>query len=180
MEIAKYRKDFLVYVVDDEISITEVLNEALKDAGYQVETFPSGDAAFERVKENPPHVVISDIRMPGMTGIELLEGIRKISQDIQFIIMTSHASLETALDAMRLGAYDYIHKPFEQLDDVIKTIDRTVEKLFLQYQNEQLLEELAIKNGSLTDLNARIAKEKEEVIPDVIPDKEFLIQNFEM
>ncbi len=164
MEIAKYRKDFLIYVVDDEISITEVLNEALKDAGYQVETFPSADAAFVRVKENPPHVVISDIRMPGMTGIELLENIRKISQDIQFIIMTSHASLETALDAMRLGAYDYIHKPFEQLDDVIKTIDRTVEKLFLQYQNEQLLEELAEKNKTLSGMNIKISQEKEEVI----------------
>lgn len=164
MDIAKYRKDFLVYVVDDEISITEVLKEALKDAGYQVETFPSADDAFVRVKENPPHVVISDIRMPGMTGIELLEAIRKISQDIQFIIMTSHASLETALDAMRLGAYDYIHKPFEQLDDVIKTIDRTVEKLFLQYQNEQLLEELAEKNKALSGLNVKISQEKEEVI----------------
>lgn len=164
MDIAKYRKDFLVYVVDDEISITEVLKEALKDAGYQVETFPSADDAFARVKENPPHVVISDIRMPGMTGIELLKNIRILSQDIQFIIMTSHASLETALDAMRLGAYDYIHKPFEQLDDVIKTIDRTVEKLFLQYQNEQLLDELAEKNKALSGLNAKISQEKEEVI----------------
>lgn len=164
MDIAKYRKDFLVYVVDDEISITEVLREALKDAGYQVETFPTADDAFARVKTNPPHVVISDIRMPGMTGIELLKAIREISQDIQFIIMTSHASLETALDAMRLGAYDYIHKPFEQLDDVIKTIDRTVEKLFLQYQNEQLLDELAEKNKALSGLNVKISQEKEEVI----------------
>lgn len=164
MDISKFRKDFLVYVVDDENSITEVLKEALSDAGYQVETFPSADEAFVRVKENPPHVVMSDIRMPGMTGIELLEAIRKISQDIQFIIMTSHASLETALDAMRLGAYDYIHKPFEQLDDVIKTIDRTVEKLYLQYQNEQLLDELADKNKILSGLNVKISQEKEEVI----------------
>lgn len=164
MDIAKYRKDFLVYVVDDENSITEVLKEALNNAGYQVETFPSADEAFARVKTNPPHVVISDIRMPGMTGIELLKAIRSISQDIQFIIMTSHASLETALDAMRHGAYDYIHKPFEQLDDVIKTIDRTVEKLYLQFQNEQLLEELAEKNKALSGLNAKISQEKEEVI----------------
>lgn len=164
MDITKYRSDFLVYVVDDEISITEVLREALKDAGYQVETFPSADDAFAKIKESPPHVIISDIRMPGMTGIELLEAVRKLSQDIQFIIMTSHASLETALNAMRLGAYDYIHKPFEQLDDVIKTIDRTVEKLFLQYQNEQLLEELAEKNKALSGLNVKISQEKEEVV----------------
>ncbi len=164
MDISNYRKDFLVYVVDDEESITEVLKEALQDAGYQVETFPSGETAFEAVKSSPPHVVMSDIRMSGMTGIELLENIRTLSSDIQFIIMTSHASLETALDAMRLGAYDYIHKPFEQLDDVIKTIDRTVEKLFLQFQNEQLLEELGKKNKILSGMNVKISQEKEEVV----------------
>jgi diguanylate cyclase (GGDEF)-like protein len=164
LDISKYRKDFLVYVVDDEESITEVLKDVLSGAGYQVETFPSADAAFEKIKVQPPHVVMSDIRMPGMTGIELLENIRKITQDIQFIIMTSHASLETALDAMRLGAYDYIHKPFEQIEDVIKTIDRTIEKLYLQYQNEQLLEELAEKNKALSGLNVKISQEKEEVI----------------
>lgn len=164
MDISNYRKDFLIYVVDDEESITEVLREALKDAGYQVETFPSGETAFDAVKANPPHVVMSDIRMSGMTGIELLKNIRTLSADIQFIIMTSHASLETALDAMRLGAYDYIHKPFEQLDDVIKTIDRTVEKLFLQFQNEQLLDELAKKNKILSGMNVKISQEKEEVV----------------
>src|SRR5690606_18279158 len=76
----------------------------------------------------------------------------------------SHASLETAVNAIRLGAYDYLHKPFEDLGDVVTTVDRTVEKLYLQYQNEQLLDELANKNKALTSLNSRIAKEKEEVV----------------
>lgn len=164
MDVKQYRKDFLVYVVDDEESIQEVLREALKDAQYQVQVFPSAEDALAGVQKNPPHVILSDIRMSGMTGIQLLQKIREISQDIQFIIMTSHASLETALDAMRLGAYDYIHKPFEQIDDVIKTVDRTVEKLYLQYQNEQLLGELEEKNQSLAKLNSQISQEKEEVI----------------
>jgi diguanylate cyclase (GGDEF)-like protein len=164
VEVKQFRQDFLIYVVDDEISIQEVLREALKDAGYQVQVFPSAEDAFAVIEKNPPHVILSDIRMGGMSGIQLLEKVRVISQDIQFIIMTSHASLETALDAMRLGAYDYIHKPFEQIDDVIKTVDRTVEKLYLQFQNEQLLGELAEKNKSLAKLNSQISQEKEEVV----------------
>lgn len=164
MNIVNYRSEFMVFVVDDEESIRSILQEALTQAKYQVRTFPTAEDALEAVKQEPPHVILSDIRMPGMSGIDLLGEVRNISVDIQFIIMTSHASLDTALQAIKLGAYDYLHKPFEDINDVIVTLDRTVEKLFLQYQNEQLLDELAVKNNSLTELNARIAKEKEEVV----------------
>lgn len=164
IDIATVRKDFMCYVVDDEESIRGILKEALGSAGYQVELFPTADQAYARVKEAPPHVILSDIRMPGMSGIQLLEKVRELSSDIQFIVMTSHASLETAINAIRLGAYDYLHKPFEDIADVITTVDRTIEMLYLQYQNEQLLEELGHKNKALTSLNARIAKEKEEVV----------------
>ncbi len=164
MDIKEIRSDFLIYVVDDEQSICEILKESLTGAGFQVETFPSAEDALSRVQEAPPHVILSDIRMPGMNGIQLLEKVRDLSEDIQFIIMTSHASLDTAVNAMRLGAYDYLNKPFEELEDVIKTVDRTIEKLYLKFQNEQLLDELELKNDALVQLNARIAKEKEEVV----------------
>lgn len=164
MDIEKIRNEFMVYIVDDEASIRSILTEALGTAGYQTRDFPSADDAIKVIEEEPPHVILSDIRMPGMSGIDLLEAVRKLSEDIQFIIMTSHASLDTALQAIKLGAYDYLHKPFEDLGDVIVTLDRTVEMLFLKYQNEQLLEELENKNKALTGLNARISKEKEEVV----------------
>lgn len=164
MNIESVRTDFLVYVVDDEESIRSVLNDALGGVGYQVETFPDAEAAYARVQESPPHVIISDIRMPGMSGIDLLQKVKALSADIQFVIMTSHASLETALEAIRLGAYDYIHKPFEDIQDVIKCIDRTVERVYLQYQNEQLLEELAKKNQTLTQMNVQVTQEKEETV----------------
>ncbi|MAF92199.1 MAG: diguanylate cyclase [Bdellovibrionota bacterium] len=163
MSIENLREQFMVYIVDDEASIRSILMEALGDAGYQVRDFPSADDAFKVIPEEPPHIILSDIRMPGMSGIDLLGKVREISEDIQFIIMTSHASLDTALQAIKLGAYDYLHKPFEDLGDVIVTVDRTVEMLFLQYQNEQLLEELENKNKALTSLNSRISKEKEEI-----------------
>ena len=163
MKIENLRDQFMVYIVDDEASIRSILMEALSTAGYQTRDFPSADAAFAVIPEEPPHIILSDIRMPGMSGIDLLGKVRELSEDIQFIIMTSHASLDTALQAIKLGAYDYLHKPFEDLGDVLVTVDRTLEKLFLQYQNEQLLEELENKNKALTSLNTRISKEKEEV-----------------
>lgn len=164
MDIESIRSDFTVYVVDDEESIRSVVSDALGGVGYQIETFPDAEAAVARVKEAPPHVIISDIRMPGMSGIDLLKAVKVLSADIQFVIMTSHASLETALDALRLGAYDYIHKPFEDIQDVIKCIDRTIERVYLQYQNEQLLEELGKKNQILTQMNVQVTQEKEEVV----------------
>lgn len=164
LDIESIRKDFIIYVVDDEESIRSVLNDALSGVEYQIEVFPDAESALSRVKEEPPHVIISDIRMPGMSGIDLLRAVKDLSSDIQFVIMTSHASLETALEAIRLGAYDYIHKPFEDIQDVIKCMDRTVERVYLQYQNEQLLEELGEKNKLLTNMNVQVTQEKEEVI----------------
>ncbi|MFK8138075.1 MAG: diguanylate cyclase [Bdellovibrionales bacterium] len=164
MDISAIRSEFMVYIVDDEASIRSILKETLGDAGYQTREFETADDAFKVVQEEPPHVILSDIRMPGMSGIDLLEAVRKLTEDIQFIIMTSHASLDTALTAIKHGAYDYLHKPFEDLGDVVVTVDRTIEKLYLQYQNEQLMEELENKNTALISLNERISKEKEEVV----------------
>lgn len=164
IDIAKLRKDFTVYISDDEESIRGILKETLGEAGYQVEAFPDAEQGLARVKEAPPHVIISDIRMPGMSGIQYLEKVRELSSDIQFVVMTSHASIDTAITAVKLGAYDYLHKPFEDLREVLTTIDRAVEFIYLKFQNEQLIEELAHKNKALTALNSRIAKEKEEVV----------------
>lgn len=163
MDIAEYRKDFFIYVVDDEESIGDVLKETFTQAGYQVEAFPDGETALEGVKNSPPHLIFSDIRMPGISGIELLENVKKLSNDIEFIIMTSHASLETAVNAMKLGAYDYIFKPFENLADLVKSADRTIEKIFLRLQNEQLLLELAEKNKLLDSKNKEISQENQEI-----------------
>lgn len=164
MKVEKIRDQFMVYIVDDEASIRSILTETLGSAGFQTRDFASADDAIKVIEEEPPHVILSDIRMPGMSGIDLLEAVRKLSEDIQFIIMTSHASLDTALQAIKLGAYDYLHKPFEDIGDVVVTLDRTIELVYLKYENEQLLEELENKNKALTSLNSRISKEKEEVV----------------
>jgi diguanylate cyclase (GGDEF)-like protein len=163
MDISKHRQDFIIYVVDDEESIQEILKETLATAGYQVETFPTGEAALARIQEAPPHLILSDIRMPGISGIQLLEKVKALSRDIEFIIMTSHASLETAVNAMKLGAYDYMYKPFENLADVLATADRTIESVYMRLENEQLVEELAEKNKLLATVNQRISQENQEI-----------------
>lgn len=164
MDVSQIRSEFMIYIVDDEESIRSILVEALGSAGYQTENFPDAEKALAKIEQEPPHVVISDIRMPGMSGIDLLGKVKALSEDIQFIIMTSHASLDTALQAIKLGAYDYLHKPFEDIGDVLVTMDRTIEMVYLQFENEQLLSELDNKNKALTQLNSRIAQEKEEVV----------------
>lgn len=163
MDISKYRKDFMIYVVDDEESIREILRETLTTAGYQVEQFPTAEDALKAVQDSPPHLIFSDIRMPGMSGIQLLEKVKNLSQDIEYVIMTSHASLETAVNAMKLGAYDYIYKPFDNLSDVVKTADRTIERIYMKLENEQLLQELAEKNKLLSTVNQRISQENQEI-----------------
>lgn len=162
-EIESLRKDFVIYVADDEESIQTVMKEALGDAGYQVETFGNGEDCLARLKEAPPHMVFSDIRMPGISGIQLLKEVKQLSRDIEFVIMTSHASMETAVEAIKAGAYDYIFKPFDSISSIVTSADRTIERVYLRLENEQLLEELAEKNKLLATVNQRISQENQEI-----------------
>src|ERR1700722_14421992 len=163
MDIAKIRGDFMIYVTDDEESIRDILKEALTTAGYQVETYPTADDGLVRVKDSPPHLILSDIRMPGMTGVQFLGKVKELSSDIEFIIMTSHANLETAVEGMKLGAFDYIYEPFESLTSVVTTCDRAIERVYMKLENEQLLDELANKNKLLATVNQKIAQENKEI-----------------
>ena len=98
-----------------------------------------------------------------MTGVQFLAKVKELSPDIEFIIMTSHANLETAVEGMKLGAFDYIYKPFESLTSVVTTCDRAIERVYMKMENEQLLEELAGKNQLLATVNQRMAQENKEI-----------------
>src|SRR5262249_12547398 len=102
----------------------------------------NGLMALNKIKEKPFDVVITDIRMPEMTGIELLEKIKEYDSTIQVIVMTSYASIDTAIKAIRLGAYDYLTKPFEDLNVITTVINRTVDKLRLEQEVARLVEAL--------------------------------------
>jgi DNA-binding NtrC family response regulator len=111
-----------ILVVDDEESMRELLTIMLAKEGYEVRAFENPLEAVEDAGDNPPDLAIQDLKMPKMNGIELLRRLLEIDPALPVIIITAFSSWETAVEAMRIGAYDYIRKPFD--NDAIKTIVR--------------------------------------------------------
>ena len=102
-----------ILIVDDEKDSCEILAEILSDEGYETFSARSGRSALVKVEKEKPDLVLLDIKMPQMDGIEGLERIKKIDKGIAVIMITAYGALNTARGAMRLGAYDYITKPFD-------------------------------------------------------------------
>lgn len=101
-----------ILVVDDEKDVCDFFQDTLSEEGYGVLTALNGKDALALVKKERPHVVLLDIRMPGPDGIEVLEEIKKIDENIAVVMITGYGDLKTAREAMRLGAFDYVTKPF--------------------------------------------------------------------
>jgi DNA-binding response OmpR family regulator len=116
-----------ILVVDDEIAICNLLKDFLAAKGYEVYTALDGRTAITKLKKDRPHIVLLDIMMPGMDGIETLRAIKKINPRVVVIMITAIADNELGLRTLKLGAYDYICKPFDltYLEDVltVKMID---------------------------------------------------------
>jgi len=111
-----------ILIVDDEERFRTTMGKLLKARGLEADTAGSGPEALERLKSNPYDVMILDVRMPQMGGVQVLSEIRKVDPDIEVIIMTGYASVDTAKEIMKLGAYDYMLKPY-QIDELIEKID---------------------------------------------------------
>jgi len=125
-----------VLVVDDEESVRNLLQRILTEAGYNVVTAANGQEALDKVTELNIQAVLLDIKMPGMSGIEVLRQLASGRPDICVIMATAVADVQTAVEAMKLGAYDYITKPFNR-DDVVLTVQRAIEKRGLLLENER-------------------------------------------
>lgn len=143
-----------ILVVDDEESVRMVLSQVLQEDGYSVTEAASAEQALELMNKETFCLVITDIVMPGMTGIELLKKIKQLYPETQVIIMTSYASLDTAITALRYGAYDYFFKPFKDIELVSATTARAIEKVRLVKENQRLIEELNTKNQKLSKVNS--------------------------
>ncbi len=109
-----------ILIVDDEEAIREILAEFCRSLDYEAVIAASGEEALEKFKPDAFDCVISDISMPGMNGIELLKNIKTIDKRVVFLIITGYPSIESAVEAMKLGAYDYITKPFNMEDMQLK------------------------------------------------------------
>ncbi len=112
--------DIKLLLVDDEEDFTQTLAERLQTRGFDVRTSNDGDRAIEELKTREADIVILDIMMPGKGGIEVLKEIKHINPLIEVILLTGHASIDTSIAGLKMGAYDYLMKPTETADLLTK------------------------------------------------------------
>ncbi len=117
-----------ILIVDDEPNVRLLLAREIGDRGYEVVATVDGAQAMEEMGRGDFDVVLTDVRMPGMDGMGLTEWIKRTRPDINVIVMTGYASIESEATGAWLGAFDYLRKPFGEMDLVISSIDRAIQK----------------------------------------------------
>ena len=122
---------FKVMIVDDEIDFLETIVKRLKTRGIDVAGVESGYKALEVLDDSSPDVIILDVKMPGMDGIETLREIKKKKPLTELIMLTGHASVESGIQGMQLGAFDYVMKPVA-LDELLEKVRQAYERKLLQ------------------------------------------------
>ena len=142
-----------ILVADDEPAIRELVGEVLEGEGHTITLAEDGQDALDKFNIAWHEIVFSDIRMPRMNGIELLTAIKEINENTQFLIMTSHASIENSVEALKKGAFDYIIKPFEDLDIIADAAERAIANLSGIRRQQYLLSTLTRQNQELDSLN---------------------------
>src|SRR5262245_19314813 len=133
-EPVEAHRSLRVLFVDDEKSLQEFMRSELPRLGHEVTVCPDGKAALKAMEKSTFDAAILDLRMPGMTGIEVLEHLKKVSPDTEAVVMTGHASMETAIEAVRLGAFDYVTKPCK-LAQIEAVLLKVAEKRDLKNKN---------------------------------------------
>ncbi len=128
-------------VVDDEQDMRWLLANILKSKGYQVKEAVDGVDALAKIEQNPPDLVMLDMKMPRMDGMETLKNIRKINYSLPVIMLTAHGDIPSSVEAMRNGANDFLTKPFDN-DQIVYAIKRLLDYLLLQKEVKTLREQL--------------------------------------
>jgi len=131
-----------VLVVDDEESMRHLLTVILSDRGYEVRAVSNGEDALRELSARDYDLVLSDVRMPRMDGLALLRKALELHPDLTFIVMSAYGTHDTAIEAMKAGAYDYVSKPFKP-DEVVLVLRKAEERLRLSRENRRLRSELA-------------------------------------
>ncbi|MDH5714906.1 MAG: response regulator [Candidatus Aminicenantes bacterium] len=129
-----------ILIIDDEASIRDSCSQVLSKEGYITETAEDGSVGLEKVKKTKPDLVLVDLKMPGISGMEVLESLKEIDPDIVSIVITGYATIESAVEAMKLGAYDYVPKPFTP-DELRLITNRGLEKRRLLLETATLRQE---------------------------------------
>ncbi len=151
----------LVMIVDDEEGIRDTLSGIFEDEGYDTVTAASGEEAVPLAKETNPDIVLLDIWLTGMDGIETLKALRGFSPDLPVIIISGHASIELAVKATRIGAYDILEKPLS-MEKVLLTVYRAIEKRNLERENRSLRENL-LKKSRMVGESPKMQQLKDQI-----------------
>jgi len=168
-------KDYNILVIDDEAAQRDVLTGYLRKKGYKIFSASSGKEGIEITRSNPVDIILSDFKMPDLSGLDVLENVKKINPEISFVIVTAYGTVENAVKAMQLGAFDYISKPVD-LDELDLMIERIIEHKNLKSENQllktQLQEKYKItsivsqsqKMEEVINVAARVAESKANVL----------------
>lgn len=146
-----------VLVVDDDTSVREFMTHALTEAGHAVTSAEDGESALEAMKEQVFDLVVTDVKMPGLSGLQVLEQVKRQSPETEVIVVTAFATLDTAVKALRSGAYDLITKPLEDIEVLFRIAGRALEKRRLSVENRMLVDSLQSRNLELKETVARLA-----------------------
>jgi CheY-like chemotaxis protein len=133
-----------VLVVDDEPIVLQVFSRLLSEKGLRTRTASNAEEALKLLEEGGIACVLADKNMPGMDGIEMLRRVREAQPQCAFIVMTGYASTESAIEALRLGAVDYLQKPFDDLDDVARRIEEAIQQVRLETERSTTMARLGL------------------------------------
>jgi two-component system response regulator HydG len=157
-----------VLVVDDDAANRVTLERILDREGYRVLHAESGRAAMTLLRDERVDLLLTDLKMPGMGGIDLLKAARKVDPDVEVVVMTAYGTVETAVEAMKEGAYDFVSKPVKRVE-LVGTLRKALEKRVLQVENRRLREQLAaVGEGEMigrSDAMRALLDEVEQVAP---------------
>ena len=136
----------LILLVDDDERLRDAAGKVLASAGHRVVSAAGGREALAALQQQPFALVVADLRLPDLDGIALLQQARQLLPDAEFVMITGHGSVESAVEAMRLGAYDFIEKPLDSAA-LLKTVAKALEKQRLASENRRLRSQLQLRQG---------------------------------
>ena len=153
-------------VIDDEPAIRQVVTSVLRKAGYTVDQASDGESAMERLSRGDVDIAVCDIKLPGLSGIELLRQVRTVNVDTAFIMMTAFASVDTAIEAIKAGAADYMIKPLNN-DELLHRLTKVADLRGLRAENRVLRRLVLGVNKEVFSFNSPAMREMEHMAAKV-------------
>ena len=155
-----------VLIIDDEVAIRQVLSSQMSSIGHQVEHVGTGEAALERLAKGDVDVALCDVRLPDISGIEVVRRTRAADVDTTFLVMTAYASVITAVDAMKAGAFDYLIKPVRP-EDIEHRLSQLAEMMWLREENLRLKRMVPDQESEVCTLRSAAARNVERLVAKV-------------